>query len=182
MKTRVRSRWFTTPEPELQEQMEVSSCSHIWFCFCFPTPGIYNSGARLSLVRFSNWLESLRSVGWGTWLGWSWHQNCKEEAEVWVLARQISLADDRRSLIGRDLNTQLTFWNTAAFSQKCFHCWLIVLIIIWLIMFRMAIVLFAERWTKTSLGRFDGSWFKLVQPFYFLLSVFFCFWWNSLIS
>ena len=114
-------------------------------------------------------------------LGWSWHQNCKEEAEVWVLARQISLADDRRSLIGRDLNTQLTFWNTAAFSQKCFHCWLIVLIIIWLIMFRMAIVLFAGRWTKTSLGRFDGSWFRLMQPFYFQLSVLFCFWQNSLI-
>ena len=69
MKTRVRSWWFKTPDPELQEQMEASSCSHIWFCFCFPTPGIYNSGARLSLVRFSNWLESLRSVGWGTWLG-----------------------------------------------------------------------------------------------------------------
>ena len=41
---------------------------------------------------------------------------------------------------------------------KCFHCWLIVPMIIWLIMFWMAIVLFVASSTKTKSGGFRRSW------------------------
>ena len=48
--------------------------------------------------------------------------------------------------------------DTAVWLIKCFHCWLIVPIIIWLIGFRMAIVLFVACSTRTNLGRFDCSY------------------------
>ena len=93
-------------------------------------------------------------------LGTSWHQREVGGGGV-RLWRDKSLRSDWSTIQALSLvDSQPHSWllDTAVWFIKCFHCWLIVPIIIWLIGFRMAIVLFVACSTRTNLGRFDCSY------------------------